>query len=128
MPRDNRYMYMTHVYFKVYCSDVCAIMDGFKCWIRSCIVTYFLTFCVICLIAGPGGCIQCSSARTGELTKDIELCLICQKRTHEETRYASSAGRMSVKDASLTRTKFHCDAYIYTIDMLNSNTHVLNNP
>ena len=65
----------------------------------------------------------------GELTKlEIELCLICQKRTHEETRDASSAGLISVKDASSTQTKFHCDAYIDTIDMQNSNTHVLNDP
>ena len=65
----------------------------------------------------------------GELTKlEIELCLICQKRTHEESSDASSAGLISVKDASSTRMKFHCDAYIDTIDMLNSNSHVLNDP
>ncbi|KAK2160587.1 hypothetical protein LSH36_130g05004, partial [Paralvinella palmiformis] len=45
-----------------------------------------------------------------------------------ESRAASSAGLISVKDASSTRTKFHCDAYIDTIDMLNSNSHVLNDP
>ena len=65
--------------------------------------------------------------RRDEPTKLVnELCLICQKRTNEETRDASSAGLISVKDASSKRTKFHCDAYIDTIDMLNSNTHVLN--
>ena len=70
-----------------------------------------------------------AGARTGELTQlEIELCLICQKQTHEETRDASSARLLSVKYASSTRTKFHCDAYIYTTDMLNSNTHVLNDP
>lgn len=61
----------------------------------------------------------------GELTKpQIELCLICQKRMHEKTRAASSA----VKDASAEQTQFHCDAYNNTIDVLKSNTHVLNDP
>ena len=59
----------------------------------------------------------------GELTKlEIKLCLIYQKRMHEETRDVSSVGLISVKDASSTRTKFHCHAYINTIDMVSSNT------
>ena len=62
-----------------------------------------------------------------ELTKlEIELCLICQKRTHEETREEPSAGLISVKDASAKWTQYHCDAYSDTIGMLKSNTHVLN--
>ena len=65
--------------------------------------------------------------RGRELTKlEAELCLICQRQTQEETRDATSAGVKSVKHALSTRTKFNCDVYIDTVDMLKSNTDALN--